>query len=621
MSIALFIPWSRKTLGLGLAFIYLGPNFAFANRTAFFYNSSNPSQPSYISSSQTLTRINHGNETFQFKIEKGVITNVVVEKWFGARRIAIELALKNQKYNFVRAFVTNQRLYFSHLKDSTRLDMKCTSQQSPKNTPYSSLKAVVDKVNSEVSSETSSALSIDASCNEFPGKERFLAFKEFLDPKTSKGQSLQSCLSKLAVAPANWQMRERIGNIEQTIFGLSQEKKQCGLAGLTIACQSRTPGFPSDKLATTNSSGLITFYPIDDEFTGIPVETLEVSFLHELVHVGKSPLATQAIEEALADGISKTCFKSGPDLASALAEHSDSVQFIGTETKSRITTSELSKSDDLKIAQAVQAVPPQMISSSDLSTVAEISKGTNSSNAKFINNTFGSVFSKPMNAFSQMADKVASIVIPEAGASTSTSRSTLASTKNSKREIASARDTSVGSSEKLVEEILLPDPKNPASIIKKTIEHDETDSTTLAVAGSEVRKKSKNQTSSASRLPVSSGRDAPTTSVGASAADSSVRPSGFTQNLNNASSSQTNSANTSKLATPFASVDGVIFTAGKITGPSYLKYKTRKKDLTFLHTLENKGILITQDGSLISKPAKVTVAYIDNGNSLVYADF
>jgi len=289
------------------------------------------------------------------------------------------------------------------------------------------------------------------------------------------------------------------------------------------------------------------------------------------------------------------------------------------------TNTTIKQSQTVAVKQAAEQIVPQKLSPDTTLSLQQVAQNTNQNNANSLDTAFDSAVDKPVNSFSAATNKIAAVFIPPAEAaepSDDASYTPTASYTGSSRQPASESVLNspaltpvsgvAGNGEKLVEQIIVPTPDG-SSYTSSTVVTPAVNSTQLIGSESSKTPQFRADVNAATPSAGSGLGSGPSGGVNLGSASS---PSSSRGPASVGSSNSGGGGGFSGGSAP--NIGGITFTQSNVTGSGYQKYQAQISNPSFVNSLESSGILISKDGSLLSKPKNVSSTYIDTGSALIY---
>ncbi len=611
------------------------------DKTTYFFNSTRQN-PSYIIRSingDSFVSIKNARDSYQYKIKAGIITDTTFEKHIRNFRIIASLHLNGSKYQLKKLIVTNKSVFFANGNCSV-----------PRTSTLNSNVVEIAEISNDLDGDSTPAVQnnfIDASCKNLKPTDAAALdkLKDYFIQGDELNKTLSSCLndplafekiSKLdknllhknsaQLAAFKADFTNALALAAHSLEGrVEADKKK--IAPITIGCEKTKNSQESNPANFDLSTFKINFFLKDQLDSGAKESLINVSatqhvFIHEFAHASLcQPSAFDAkTEDEIAEDIAKLCTSesdAGKGGSGLYGDHGGGIENPFSPQPSLADTKKVESQTAIQIATAVKEIPPQHIDpasldyASDLPSTASASPAVNS-------NILESTMEAPMNQFAKFVDHVAAAIIPRAEAASSTTRS-----RNTDSSVAAASAPAVLASaapisQKTIEQVYVPDPtsKDPVALAVTTTTGPS--ERLLSTVDQKTKKDSRSPASLEPKIEISKMASFQTTSIGNSVAASGANFAGssFTQNLRQ----QAQNAESKPLVA--YQIGGVTFTNKTLSGAAYRLFvsKLNSSDKTFKTELEKNGILITRNGSILTKPRNVELLYIDTGTSLMYGN-
>ncbi len=591
-----------------------------ATKTTYFFSLAANRSPSYLvraPGGAYLLAIKKAQDSYQFQIKNGLIVEATIEKRIRNYRAIASFGLKGQKYQLRRFTLTN-RFSFSANADCPT-DTLTISEANILDL------GAVDEALVRPSEEAGEFIARSCKNLNVADAEKLVTLKKYFDAKEKSSTELTKCLSDLALVekivkidakitsnnPAETptrldSLKDSIGLVVKSIEGRS-EKNRSGLSPLTIECKKNPDGLNKNPAKFDVASGRIVFYlKSESDSNGkdqlLNSTRLKHTFLHEFVHlsVSQPSKCSAVLEDEIAEDIAKVCAPDSVDFNKGGGILIDNP--FGPDP-SLADTKLVEERVAIQISGATNEIPIQRVDPASLDFIGELP--ANASATPAVGNSFQAAVASPMSRFAMAADQMAAAMIPRAEA---------------QAKLPESKGLAI------VEATVIPE-ISPAHanrfLMRTTVQKPPIG--TLALSPD-----------IAQRLPASEPqREMDSTSRGYQArvpasevAASGVAASGERASMGLLGSSfgrqlKQSQINQKESVLQDFQVGGITFTNRTLSGTEYQKYlsKMRNKDQQFKAELEKNGILISRNGSVITRPKQVALLYIDTGQSLIYGNY
>jgi hypothetical protein len=577
--------------------------------TAYFDSQKNLS-PSYdlkLNNSRTL-RIHQNDSTLLFKLKNETVQDAFIEKWYSNKKISVEFHLSDHGYKVGRILISNVGTYFSNSQPMKNNSNPCELQDSE-----------IKKISQVINSSEYGLAFIDSSCSALKPMQKMnlLKLRQQINPEASEGKSFLQCLNTLSATQKNPKKKDQINDLRASIIA-TMRREALGSSALKISC---VPMQSNNSAASCKpNEGIITF-PLKGSELAINKSEAVKTYLHELVHHTHPLGLVQSYEESLADYVAGSCTNE--------SEMNESERKFLSLDESTIETAKNIGTMPVEIKKAAETLAPQKVNIEALDSLKQVAENTTVKNATSLNQGFESLTTGPARSFSQLTNQIAAVFIKNAEASNTTgsTKNDLSPTTSNPKSRAPASDSiasnlniggsnlngattkrSPSTTEQLVEEIIIPTADGNKYSYSKIISEAKGTNQTIDQARDKATNIPLNISSNALEP-----KDFATSSALGVAAISKVSLSNAPVGKSlSGGSGGNNSGSTER------NIGGVAFKATNILGADYNKYRSQIKEKLFKKMVEDAGILITKDGSLLSKPKNVTATYFDDGSALIY---
>ncbi len=585
-------------------------------RTSYFFSKQNEMSPSFLvreSNGDYLLLLKRPLDSYQFKIRNGIIEEATIERHIKSFRSLTTFQIINQKYKLKRFAITNHNLFAA--------DASCPSESE-----------TVSVANLAGIGTVSEALErhdlgreefVSASCKDLNSLDlqNLSKLKKIFEEKDHASSDLKACLNdtglidkiskidkaileKSTSSPSRIELlRDAISLVGKSFEGRI-EKTNRNLIPLTIECKiNSNPQNKSPAIYDANSGRIIFYLKAEKDSGGkdqlLSKLDLKHTFTHEFVHLSlaRPNKCSAQLEDEFAEDIARVCEPISESLAKIGVTEIDN-PFAPEPSLS--DTKRVEQVTAIKIAEVANSIPIQRVDPASLDFVGELPNTASSPRA--VNNSLQASVAGPISNFARAADQVAALMIPKAEAKVK---------------------VAAGKAPTIIEDTVYPDPGSsdpnrflmqttvsksiPTALVQASSEGESLIQSNLATMNPKSPRIARGPASEGLGIESTGGQTLGSISVG----------SGSGQQM-----SQGRARMNSNIPQTFQ-VGGINFSNSSLSGEEYKKYflKMKSNDQAFKSALEQNGILISRNGSVLTKPKQVALLYIDTGRSLEFGDY